>query len=120
MHKNLLHIVKSETSKYYETAIEPDVFGEGECTDGSCWEDERSESGNGDEGNTSEEWSSEVKVFICLGCCSDEGDGAHHGDCVQTGASNESRRSHEEERGEEGTLSSVECSPESVLLDVAF
>jgi hypothetical protein len=53
-----------------------------------------------------------------LGGCADEGDGAHHGDCVEACAGEEGGL-HEEEGGEDGCLGEVEGGPEGVFLDVA-
>ena len=53
-----------------------------------------------------------------LGGCADEGDGTHHGDCVEAGAGEEGGLEEEEGR-EDGGLGDVEAGPEGVFLDVA-
>lgn len=119
MHKNLLDIIKGEASEDRQTSIQPDVLSESEGSDSSSWKNERGESRNSYECYACKEGSTEVEIFLLLGCSSDKGDRTHHCDCIKTSTGNESRRCHKEERSEEGTLGCVEGCPEGVFWDIA-
>lgn len=116
--QNLLDIVQSEATENGKTTIEPDVLSEGESADSSSWQYEWCKAGNSNDGDTSQKWSTEIEIFVGLSGSSDEGDGAHHSDSVETGAGHDSRWSHEHQRRNEHSLCSIESSPKSVLLDV--
>jgi len=118
MEQDALHIIKSEAPEDGQATIEPDVLRESESADGGGGEDERGETRNGDDGYARKQRTAEVEVFLLLGCCADEGDGAHHCNGVEAGAGDDGGWRHEEERRDEGGLSDVEAGPESVLLDV--
>lgn len=115
MHKNLLDIVESEASEDGETSVKPDVLSESECADSGGGEDHWGEATDGDESYTCEERSTEVKILFLLSSGSNESDRSHHSDGVETGAGDQSWRCHEQKRGEKGTLSGVECSPEAIF-----
>jgi hypothetical protein len=116
--KDLLHVIEGEASKDNQTSVEPEVLGKHQrasCCDG---EDERSQAGQGDNGNTSEKWTTNVEVFFLLGCGTNKGETAHQTDSVETGTS-EDGGVVEHERSEEGGLSQVEGGPKGVFRDVA-
>lgn len=119
MVENLLDIVEGEATEDGKTTIEPEALSEGESADGSGGKDERGETRDGDDGSTSEERSTDVEVLLLLGGGTDERDGTHHGESVETGASEESGRSHGEERSDESSLGGVEDSPAGILGNVA-
>jgi hypothetical protein len=114
-----LYIIECEASEDSQATPEPDVLGESKCSDRGGGKDERSKSGDGDERNTCEKGPTEVEVFFLLSSSSNKGDRAHHGNRVQTGTGNNCRGCHEEERGEECTLGSIESCPEGVFWNVA-
>lgn len=117
--EDLLDVVQSETTKDGETTVQPDVLGKGQGTDSSSGNDERSETRDGNNGGTGQQRSTNVEVLLLLGSGTDKGDGAHHGDSVKTGTSNQGTRSECDQGSDEGSLGSVEGSPEGVLGDVA-
>ena len=119
MVENLLDVIEGEATEDGKTTIEPEVLGEGEGADGSGGEDERSETGDGDNGSTGEKRTADVEVLLLLSGGTDEGDGTHHGESVETGASEKSGRSHGDERSDKGSLGGVEDGPAGILGDVA-
>ena len=114
----LLHIIQRKPPKHRQPPIKPNPFTPHQSPRSSHREDEGSETGNRDDGDTGEEGRAEVEVFLLLGGCADEGDGTHHGGCVEAGAGEEGGL-EEEEGGEDGGLGDVEAGPEGVFLDVA-
>ena len=117
MMQNLLRIVKREPPKHRQPTIQPDPLTPHERPSRRDGQNERSKARDSDDGNTGEQGAAEVEVFFLLGGGADEGDGAHHGNCVETGAGKDGRL-HEHERGEDGGLTQVEAAPEGVFLNV--
>ena len=118
MIQDLLHIIQREPAENRQAAIQPDSLTPHERSRGSGGQDQGRETGDGDNGDAGEEGPAQVEVFFLLGGCADEGDGAHHGGCVEAGAGEEGGL-EEEEGGEDGGLGDVEAGPEGVFLDVA-
>lgn len=118
MLQNFLRIIQREPPKHRQPAIQPNTFTPHQGAHGGGGEDERGEARDGDEGDAREEGTAEVEVFFLFGGRADEGEGAHHGDCVEAGAGEEGGL-EEEEGGEDGGLGDVETGPESVFLHVA-
>lgn len=116
--KHLLDIVEGEATKDGETTIQPNVFSEGQGTSSGGWKDHGSETRKSDDGDTSKEGTTEVEILFLLGGGTNESDGAHHTDSVETSASEDSR-SEEEHGREKSGLSEVEGGPEAVLGNVA-
>lgn len=119
MVENPLDIIEGKAAEDSKTTIEPEVLGEGKGADGSGGENQRSETRNGDNGSTGEKRTANVEVLLLLSGGTDKRDGAHHGDGVETGASEESGRGHGEEGSDKGGLGSVEDGPAGILGDVA-
>lgn len=119
MVQNLLGVIQGETSEYSQATVKPDTFAPHECSCSSSGKDEWRKTADSNEGYTSEEWTTEVEVFLLLSCCTDEGDRAHHGHSVETGTCEEGRL-HEEDGGDDGGLGDVEGGPKCVFLDVAM
>ncbi len=120
MVKHLLDIIKGEATKDSKATIQPDVLSERQSANSSSWENKWSESRDSDNGNTSKERSTKVKVFVGLSSSTNKGDRAHHSNGVKTSSCHDSWRSHEHQRRNEHSLRSVETSPQSVLLDIVF
>ena len=72
VHQNFLDIIESKTTEDCQSSPQPDVLSESECSDSGGWEDERSESRDSDERNTSKERSTKVQVFLLLSGCTNE------------------------------------------------
>lgn len=117
--KNLLDVVQSEATKDGETTVQPDVLSKGEGTGSGGGNDERSETRDGDDSSTGQQRSTNVEVLLLLGSSTNEGDGTHHGNSVETGTGDQSTRGECDQGSDEGSLSGVEGSPESVLGNVA-
>merc|ERR1712187_969514 len=77
------------------------------------------ETGQSDNGHTSEQRTTEVQVLLLLGSSTDEGNRAHHSDGVETSTGKKSRV-HEHQGGEESSLGEVEASPETILHHVVL
>lgn len=118
--KDLLDIIEGEATENGKTTIQPDVLSERQSANSSSWEDQWSESRDCNNGNTSKEWSTKVKVLVGLSGSTDESDRAHHGNGVKPSAGHDSWWSHEHQWGDEESLGSVESSPQSVLLDIVI
>jgi hypothetical protein len=98
MVEHLLHIVERETAEDCESSVQPDVLSEHESPCGSSGQDERGETREGDNGDSSEERAAKIEVLVCLGCCADKCNRAHQSGSVETSAG-ENGRVHEHERG---------------------
>ena len=118
MVENLLHIVQGEATEDSKTAVQPDILSPHQCAGSGGGDDHGSETRQSDNGDTSEEGTTEVHVFIGLCGGADERERAHETCSVETGAC-EDGGVHEEERGEESGLSDIEGGPEGVFLDIA-
>lgn len=116
--QNLLDVVEGEATEDDETTVEPEVLSEHESTGGGGGKDQRSETGESDNSNTSKKRTTDVKVLVSLGSGTDKGNAAHQTDSVETGTS-ENGGVVKHERREEGGLGQVEGGPEGVLGDVA-
>ena len=120
MVEDLLDIIKGEATKDGKATIQPNVLGEGQGTDSSRWEDQWSESRDCNNGNTSKEWSTKVKILVGLGGSTNEGNRTHHSNSVKTSTGHDGWWSHEHQWSDEESLGSVESSPQSVLLDIVI
>lgn len=116
---DLLHIIESEAAEDGKTTPKPKVLGESESTDGSGGENEGSKARDSHDGSASEERTTDVEILVLLSGRTDKGDGAHHGESVETGAGEESRGSDCHEWGNKGGLGGVEAGPQSVFGDIA-
>lgn len=117
--QDLLHIVESEATEDSQTTVQPDALRPHQGAGSSGREDHGSKTRKSDDGNTSKERTTEVQVFLLLGSSTDEGDGAHHTDSVETSASEDSGV-HEHQRREERSLGQVEQSPAAIFQYVAI
>ena len=118
MVQDLLDVVKCETTEDDETTVKPEVLSEHESASGGGGKDQRSETGQSDNGDTSKKRATNVEVLVSLCSGTDKGNAAHQTNGVETSAS-EDGRIVEHEGGQEGGLSQVEGGPEGVLGDVA-
>lgn len=118
MLQHLLRIIEREPPKNRQSTIQPNPLTPHQGARGGGGDDERGEAGDGDEGDAGEEGTAEVEVFFLFCGRAHEGEGAHHGGCVEAGAGEEGGV-EEEEGGEDGGLGEVETGPEGVFLDVA-
>lgn len=118
MVQDLLNVVEGEATKDDETTVEPDVLGPHEGAGGGGGKDHGGETGESDDGDTSEEGTADVKVLLLLGGGADKGDAAHETDRVETSAG-EDGGVEEHERRQKSGLGDVEGGPEGVLGDVA-
>jgi hypothetical protein len=116
--QDLLDVVEGEATEDDETTVEPEVLSEHESTGGSSRKNQRSETGESDDCNTSKKRATDVEVLVCLGGGTDKGDAAHQADSVETGASEDGGVVEHEGR-QEGGLGQVKGGPEGVLGDVA-
>lgn len=116
--EDLLDIIEGETTEDSETTVQPDLLGPHQSAGGSSGEDKRSETGESDNGHTSEQRSTKVHVLLLLSSGTDESNGTHHSSGVKTSASKNSRV-HEHQGRQERGLGDVESGPETILLDVA-
>jgi hypothetical protein len=116
--EDLLNIVQGEATEDSETTVQPDVLSPHQCAGGSGGDDHRSKTRQSDDGNTSEQRTTEVHVLVGLGGSTDECERAHQTSSVETGAC-EDGGVHEEKRCEKGGLGDVEGCPQGVLLSVA-
>lgn len=117
--QNLLDVVEGEAAKDSETAVQRDALGQGEGADGGDGQQHRREAGGDDDAEASEEGPADVEVLVLLGGGTDDGEGAHHGDGVETGTGEKGTGNHCQERGDHGGLGCVEGGPHGVLGDVA-
>lgn len=118
MGQNLLDVVQGETTEDSEATVQPDLVRPGKSASGGGGEGERGKTGESNDGDTSEQRSTEVQVLLLLGGGADEGQRTHHSDSVETSASEEGGM-HEHQGREESGLSDVETSPETILHHVA-
>jgi hypothetical protein len=116
--QDLLNVVEGEATENNETTVEPEVLSEHESAGGSGRKDQRSETGESNDSDTSEQRSTNVEVLVCLGGGTDKGNAAHQTDSVETGACEDGGVVEHEGR-QEGGLGQVEGGPEGVLGDVA-
>ena len=117
--QNLLDIIESEATEDSQSTVQPDALGPHQSASSSGGKDHGSKTGESDDGNTSEEGTTEVQVLLLLSGSTNESNGAHHADSVKTSAGEDSRV-HEHQRGEERSLGQVEQSPAAILQDVAI
>ena len=118
MVQHLLNIVESEATEDGKATVQPDVLGKRQGADGGGGKDERSETRDSNDGDTSKQRSTEIEVLVVLCSSTNEGNRSHHGNRVETSAGHNRRRSHEHQRRNERSLGNVERSPQSVLLDI--
>lgn len=118
MIQDLLHIIQREAAKDGQAAVEPDALAPHQGPRRGDGHNQRCEAADCDDGHAGQEGTAQVEVFFLLGGCADEGDAAHHGDGVETGAGEEGGL-EEEEGGEDAGLGDVEGGPEGVFGDVA-
>jgi hypothetical protein len=118
MLQDLLDVVQREAAEDSQATVQPQILGHHQCAGSGGGDNKRSKAREGDNGDTGEEGTAEVEVLLLLSRGTNEGDGAHHADCVETGTG-EKGGLHEHEWREEGSLGDVESRPECVLLDVA-
>ena len=116
--QDLLHIVESKATEDSQTTIQPDTLRPHQRASSGGGENHGSETGESDQGHTSEERTTEVQVLLLLGSSTDKGDRAHQTDGVDTSTSEQSRVVEHQRREERG-LGDVESSPEAILCDVA-
>lgn len=116
--ENLLDVIEGETTEDSETTVQPDLLRPQQSAGGSSGEDERSETGESDNGHTSEQRSTQVHVLLLLSSGTDESDRTHHSSGVKTSTSKDSRV-HEHQGRQERGLGDVESCPETILHDVA-
>lgn len=120
MVQDLLNVIERETAEDSQTTPQPNVLSEGERTHSRGGNDERSETGSQNNAGASEQGSTNVKVFLLLGSCANKRNGAHHGNGVETGTSDEGGRGEREERSDEGSLCRIEGGPQGILGNVAI
>ena len=118
--QDLLDIVESEATKDSETTVQPQALSQGEGTSRGRRDDEGRKTGDSDDGSTGEKGTADVQVLLLLGSGTNEGDGAHHGNGIETRAGNQSARGEGEERRDESGLGSIEGGPECVLGNVTI
>ena len=118
MVQNLLDVVQSKATEDREATVEPDVLRPHQSACCSRRNDEWSETGESDNGDTSKQWSTNVEVLLLLGSSANKRDRTHHADSVETSASQNSW-SVEHQRRQKSGLGQVESSPESIFWDVA-
>lgn len=117
--QNLLDIIESEATEDSKTTVQPDALRPHQSAGSSGGKDHGSKTGEGNDGDTSEEGAAEVQVLLLLSGSTNEGNRAHHADSIETSASEDSRV-HKHQRREESSLGQVEHSPAAVLQDVAI
>jgi hypothetical protein len=116
--QDLLHIVEGEATENDETTVEPEVLGEHESAGGGGRKNQRSQTRESDNSDTSKKRATNVEVLVCLGSGTDKGNAAHQTDSVKTGACEDGGVVEHEGR-QEGGLGQVEGGPEGVLGNVA-
>jgi hypothetical protein len=116
--QHLLDVVEGEATEDDETTIKPEVLGEHESAGGGGRKDQRSETGESDNGDTSKKRATNVEVLVCLCSSTNKGNAAHQTNSVETGTSENGGVVEHEGRQKSG-LSQVEGGPEGVLGDVA-
>ena len=116
--QDLLDVVEGEATEDDETTVEPEVLGEHESASGGGGKDQRSETGESDNSDTSKERATNVKVLVGLGGGTNKGNAAHQTNSVETGTGKNGGVVEHEGR-QEGGLGQVEGGPEGVLGDVA-
>jgi hypothetical protein len=117
--QNLLDIIEGEATEDSQSTVQPDALRPHQCAGSSGGKDHGSETRESDDGNTSEEGTTEVQVLLLLSGSTNESNGTHHADSVKTSASEDSGV-HEHQRGEERSLGQIEQSPAAILQDVAI
>jgi hypothetical protein len=88
--QDFLDVIESEAAKDSKTSIEPDTLRPHQRTSGSGWENERSKTGNSDNGNTCKKGTAEVEVLLLLGSGTDKSDRTHHTNGVEAGTGEQS------------------------------
>lgn len=116
--QDLLNVVEGEATEDDETTVEPEVLGEHKSAGSGGGKDQRSETGESDNSDTSEKRATDVKVLVSLGCGTNKCNAAHQTNSVETGTSEDGGVVEHEGRQESG-LGQVEGGPEGVLGDVA-
>lgn len=119
MVQDLLDVVEGEATEDGETTVQPDLLRPHECSCGSGRENKGCEARESDDGDTGKKGTTEVQVLLLLGSSSNESNGTHHADSVEASTSQEGR-GHEQERGQDGGLSDVEGSPETIFHEIAM
>lgn len=116
--QDLLDVVEGEATEDSETTVQPDLLGPHQGAGGSGGENQRGETGESNDGHTSEERATQVQVLLLLSGGTDESDGAHHADSVETGTS-EQGGVHEHQGREQRSLGEVERRPKTVFDHIA-
>lgn len=117
--QHLLHVVQGEAAEDGEAAVQPEVLGEGERAHGRGGQEHGGETGDGDDGGAGEEGTADVQVLLLLSGGTDDGQGAHHGNRVGTGAGEQRHGDKGEHGSDKSGLGGVESCPEGVLGNVA-
>lgn len=118
MVQDLLDVIEGEAAEDSQATIQPDALGPEQGAGSGGGKDHRSETGESDDGNTGEKRSAEVHVLLLLGGGTNESDGAHHSNGVETSAGKDSRV-EEHHRSQQSSLGEVESGPHAVLDGVA-
>jgi hypothetical protein len=117
--QDLLHIIESEATEDSQSTVQPEALRPHQSAGSSGGKDHGSKTRESDDSDTSEEGTTKIQVLLLLSGSTNEGNGAHHADSVETSASEDSRV-HEHEWGEERSLGQVEQGPTAILQDVAI
>lgn len=116
--QDLLNIIESEATEHGQTTVEPDTLRPHQSASGGGGENHGGKTGKGNKNDTSKERSTEVQVLLLLGGSTNESNGAHQTDSIETSASEDSRVVEHERRQKSG-LSQVEKSPATIFHNIA-
>lgn len=116
--QDLLDVVQGETTEDSEATVQPDLVRPGKSASGSGGEGERGKTGKSDDGDTSEQRSTEVQVLLLLGGGANEGNRTHHSNRIEA-STGEKGGVHEHQGREESGLGDVETGPETILHHIA-
>lgn len=117
--QDLLNIIESEATEHGQTTVEPDTLRPHQSASGGGGENHGGKTGKGNKNDTSKERSTEVQVLLLLGGSTNESNGAHQTDSIETSASEDSRVVEHERRQKSG-LSQVEKSPATIFHNIVI
>lgn len=117
--QDLLDIVESETTEDSKTTVQPDALRPHQGAGSGGGKDQRSKTGESDNGDTGKKGTTEIQILVLLGRGTNERDRTHHSDSVETSASEDSRV-NKHQWGQKGSLGQVEGTPEGILQKVAI
>lgn len=119
MVQDLLDIVEGEATEDSKTTIQPDTLRPHQSAGSGGGKDQRSETGESNDGDTGKKGTAKVQVLLLFRGGTDESDRAHHSNGVETSASKDSRVD-EHQRGQKSSLGHVKGTPKGVLCDIAI